>query len=69
MKAACIRENESRFSQTEDTPAMMSPLLEELGYLADTEAAEEILAGTFEVPEGTCKYAKNSLLSSKCLKL
>jgi hypothetical protein len=58
VEAACIRENESRFSQTEDTPAMMSPLLEELGYLADTDAAEEILAGTFEVPEGTCKYAK-----------
>ena len=37
---------------------MMSPLLEKLGYLADTEAAEEILAGTFEVPEGTCQYAK-----------
>jgi hypothetical protein len=46
---------------------MMSPLLEELGYLADTEAAEEILAGTFEVPEGTCKYAKKLIADSKCL--
>ena len=43
VEAACIAENNARFSQTEGTPAMMWPLVEQLGYLADTPAAEAIL--------------------------
>jgi hypothetical protein len=58
VEAACIRENTARFSQTEGTPGMMSPLLDDLGYLADTDAAEQILAGTYVVPEGTDKQVR-----------
>ena len=34
-----------RQKQTEDTPFMMSLLLGDLGYLADSLAADEIIAG------------------------
>jgi hypothetical protein len=45
MEKACFQENEMRFSQSELTPPMQEPMLSELGYLADTLAAEEILKG------------------------
>jgi hypothetical protein len=57
VEDACIRENSARFSQTEGTPAMLSPLLDDLGYLADTDQAEDILHGTYVVPDGTDQYA------------
>jgi hypothetical protein len=47
MEEACIEENISRFSQTHDTPPMMEPLLSNLGFLADTQEAQEILDGTY----------------------
>jgi hypothetical protein len=43
VEDACIRENTSRFSQTEGTPCMTQPLLSDLGYLADTDHADDIL--------------------------
>jgi len=57
VEDACIHENASRFSQTQGTPGMTSPLLDSLGYLADTDEADDILHGTFEIPDGTCPYA------------
>jgi hypothetical protein len=54
---ACIRKNTSRFSQTEDTPGMMRPLLNGFQYLADTEQADDILQAAYQIPEGTCPYA------------
>jgi hypothetical protein len=56
METACFVENDSRFSQSESTPPMMEPLLSDLGYLADTQAAEEILAGTYTIPSGVDEY-------------
>jgi hypothetical protein len=56
MERACFLENESRFSQTEDTPPMMEPTLSKLGWLGDTEAVEQILLGHYVSPPGTDKY-------------
>jgi hypothetical protein len=58
IEAACITENIARFTQSEDTPPMTEPLISELGYLADTDAAEAVLAGTFVPPPETDEYAK-----------
>jgi hypothetical protein len=57
IELACIQENDSRFSQSENTPPMTEPLLSDLGMLADTEQAQKILEGTYECPPGTDKYA------------
>ncbi len=57
MEEACIAENTARFSQTEATPPMTEPLLSDLGYLADTEAAQRILDGTYEIPADLDPYA------------
>jgi hypothetical protein len=53
VEDACIHENAARFSQTEDTPSMTYPLIDELGYLAKTEQADEILSGTYQAQDGT----------------
>ena len=36
---------------------MTEPLLTDLGYLADTQAAQMILDGTYQPPPGTDYYA------------
>lgn len=56
MEEACIAENIARFSQSGDTPPMTEPLLSELGFLADTPAAFEILQGTYQPPDGVDYY-------------
>ena len=45
-----------RQKQTEDTPSMMSPLLDDLGYLA-YPAADGIIDGRYRPPPGTDPYA------------
>jgi hypothetical protein len=57
VEEAYIHENAARFSQTEGTPAMLSPLLENLGYLASTDHADEILCSTYQIPDDTDHYA------------
>jgi hypothetical protein len=57
MEAACIAENTARFSQAESTPPMTEPLVTDLGYLADTEAAQRILDGTYDIPADLDPYA------------
>ena len=57
IEKVCAWENERRFRQTSDTPFMIPPLVNEVGYLGNTEAAESILAGTYTPPPGTDKYA------------
>ena len=61
MENACFEENESRFSQSEATPPMTEPMASELGYLAETPAADQILRGCYEPPKGTDKYMKELL--------
>jgi hypothetical protein len=57
-----IMENNSAcFRLTEDTPPMTEPLLSELGYLANTEAAERILAGNYVCPPGKDQYTQEFL--------
>jgi hypothetical protein len=51
-----MENNSAHFHLTEDTPLMMEPLLLELGYLANTEVAERILAGNYIYPPGTDQY-------------
>jgi hypothetical protein len=58
MEEACISENIARFCQSEDTPPMMEPLVSDLGYLADTQTAQEILDGTYEPPADLDPYTK-----------
>ena len=41
IEDACVRENEQRFSQSSDTPFMQPLLVNDFGYLAETEAAEQ----------------------------
>ncbi len=59
MEDACITENSSRFSQAESTPLMIEPLVSDIGYLADTDAAESILEGTYKIPDDLDPYAVN----------
>jgi hypothetical protein len=49
--------NGGYFSQSELTPPMQHPLLQDFGYLADTTAAKAVLNGTYEPPAGTDPYA------------
>jgi hypothetical protein len=58
IEDACIRENSQRFFQSSNTPFMISPLVDDFGYLADTPAAEQVLNGTYQTPDGTDYYAK-----------
>ncbi len=60
-------ENEDRFSQSEDTSFMISPLLDDFGYLANTESADQVLQGTYVTPPNTDKYA--SLLLKELQKI
>ena len=57
MEEACIAENTARFSQKEASPPMTEPLVSNLGYLADTETAQRILDGTYEIPADLDPYA------------
>jgi hypothetical protein len=62
MVERLIMENNSAcFCLTKDTPPMMEPLLSELGYLANLEVAESILAGNSVCPPGTDKYTQEFL--------
>ena len=57
IEDACIRENSQRFSQSANTPFMQPPLVNDFGYLAETEAAEQVLRRCYELPDGTDYYA------------
>jgi hypothetical protein len=64
-----IMENNSAcFCLTKDTPPMMEPLLHvsELGYLANMEVAESILAGNCICPPGTDQYTQEFLKYLTC---
>ena len=56
MESACFAENETRFSQTENTPPMLPPTLDDLGILGDTDAVDDILHGRYVPPLGTDQY-------------
>ena len=57
VEQACMAENEQQFRQANDTPFMMSLLVEDFGYLGIGENTQAVLAGTYIPPPGTNKYA------------
>jgi hypothetical protein len=50
-------------SLTETSPPMQKPLVSELGYLANTNAATQILQGTYTCPPGVDRYTQQFLAS------
>jgi hypothetical protein len=56
IEDACIRENSQCFSQSCNTSFMQPPLLDSFGYLANTVAADQVLQGCYQVPDGTDYY-------------
>jgi hypothetical protein len=61
VEKPCIRENERRFGQAEDTPFMQPPLLDKFGYTAATQAGEDVLQGTYRVPDSVDAYTRTFL--------
>ena len=61
IERACMEENEKKYRQTQNTPCMKEPLLNDLGYLGTTEECEQILRGTYQPPQGTNKYTRELL--------
>jgi hypothetical protein len=47
-----------RFQDAHRCPIGEGQLLEDLGYLADTPAAQDIMNGTYKFPENMCKYTR-----------
>jgi hypothetical protein len=61
IEIACANQNINKYSQTEDTPPMTEPLLSNIGYLAETPEAQQILDGTYDPPNNLDPYAKKLL--------
>jgi hypothetical protein len=57
MEQALMEENHRRFNQAAGTPFTVPPLTDYIDVLGVNEYAKQILAGTFEIPEGTDYYA------------
>jgi hypothetical protein len=49
--------NEDCFSQSEDTPFMKTPLLDNFGYLPNTDSVHQVLQGTYDIPHDTDPHA------------
>ena len=58
VEDACINENYNRFTQNATTPFIQSPLVEDIGFLAETKQAEAILQGTYHHPEEIDPFTK-----------
>lgn len=58
VEQAIMANNAARFRLTEPTPMLRPPLRNELGLLGATEAAKQILQGTYQCPEGTDAYTR-----------
>ena len=61
MVKACVRENETRSSQSENMPPMTDPLYQDLGRYGETAEAQQILFGSYKYPSGVDPYAKELL--------
>jgi hypothetical protein len=53
IEGAFVNENLSRFSQTNPTPPMEDWIIDRVGYCAELEGGQDILDGTFDIPD-TC---------------
>ena len=56
VEEACFKENDWRFGQSEGTLPTIEPLLSALGYLGEKDVVEEILDGSYEIPDGVDIY-------------
>ena len=56
IEKALLEENERWFNQAKATPFLQQPLLDLVGKLGVGKAAEQILNGTFVVPEGVDEW-------------
>ena len=66
MIPVIAKSNFDRQQQCIGTPFMMTPLLEEFGYLADNQDnVKSVLEGTYVPPESSCKYAKEFIETLK----
>ena len=61
VEQACMRENERKYTQTENTPCLRDPLLQEIGLTGDSDACDRILRGTYIPPPGTSPYVREFL--------
>jgi len=58
MEKACKAESLLRYTHCHASPFYKQPLLDLLGLLANTESAEQILQGSFEVPQELDPHTK-----------
>ena len=65
IERAIMEENTKRFRLTENTPLMVEPMRGELGVLGDTRTAKEILAGSYNIPEGVDMFTASILKELK----
>jgi len=63
VKWKIMENNERCFCLTESTPPMTAPLVNDLGYLGNTEGASHILQGTYACPPGVDQHTKDFLLA------
>jgi hypothetical protein len=67
IERACMDENEAKYRQTQNTPCMQEPLLDDIGYLGTSDSCEKILDGTYQPPRGTNVYTRELLEHMKRL--
>jgi hypothetical protein len=65
VEQACMRENERKYTQTERTPCLRAPLLQEIGLTGNSDACERILRGTYIPPHGTSPHVREFLAELK----
>eukprot|EP00957_Ditylum_brightwellii_P062096 4712701-Ditylum_brightwellii.AAC.1 len=58
LEQACVEEVDSRSRMSEDTPPMVAPLVDLLGYSGITEKAGQILLGTLPPIAGIDEYTQ-----------
>ena len=58
IERACLQENKKKYLQIRHTPCLVEPLKSELGWEAQTLAGEQILEGTYQVPDHSNPYTQ-----------
>ena len=66
IEEATLSENERRFTQSLGTPFTISPMVEELGLLGTSQAADDILQGDYTPPAGTGRDMQTILDHLQC---
>ena len=57
MVSTIAASNKKRQQQCEGTPFMLPPLVDEFGFLANKEFAEQVMEETYKAPPNACPYA------------